>query len=167
VWTLLESTLRFEGWRIRVRTDPDGREVTRDVVAHPGAVTIVARPTPDEVILIRQYRHATGEELLELPAGTREEGEEPVNTAWRELEEETGYLAGSMRQLSSFYTAPGFTDELMFVFEAGELTFKAQQLEDDEFIEVIRVHRDEALEMIRDGRIRDAKTMVGLLMVFA
>jgi ADP-ribose pyrophosphatase len=170
MWKVLDSTLQFEGWRIRVRTDrllnPDGQEVTRDVVEHPGAVTIVARPAPDEVLLIRQYRHATGEELIELPAGTREPGEEPIATARRELEEETGWVAGRIEPLAEFYTAPGFTDERMFLFDASELTEKEQQLEADEFITVVRVHRDDALAMIRDGRIADAKTIVGLLMVF-
>lgn len=169
MWEVLESKVEFEGWRIRVRTDrilnPDGKEITRDVVEHPGAVTLVARPTPAEVILVRQYRHPTGEELLELPAGTCEEGEDPASTARRELEEETGYSAADIRHLATFYTAPGFTNELMHLFEAARLTRKQQRLDDDEFIDVVRVHRDDALGMIADGRIRDAKTIVGLFMV--
>jgi ADP-ribose pyrophosphatase len=170
MWKVLESRVEFQGWRIRVRTDrilnPDGKEATRDVVEHPGAVTVVALPQPDEVVLVRQYRHATGEELLELPAGTREEGEDPIVTAGRELEEETGYRAGKIRPLTSFYTAPGFTDELMYLFEATELTLSEQRLDEDEFIDVVPVSRDDALAMIEDGRIKDAKTIVGLLMVF-
>ena len=118
MWTFLGTKLQFEGWRIRVRTDsllnPDGRKTTRDVVEHPGAVAIVARTKADEVILVRQYRHATGEELLEIPAGTREEGESPIETARRELEEETGYTANKIHQLTAFYTAPGFTNEMIF-----------------------------------------------------
>jgi ADP-ribose pyrophosphatase len=169
MWKLLETKLHFEGWRIRVRTDtllnPDGKVTTRDVVEHPGAVAIVARTTDDEVILARQYRHATGEDLLEIPAGTREEGEDPMETAKRELEEETGYTTDNIRQLGAFYTAPGFTNEMMFLFEATELTPGNQKLEEDEFIDVVRVHRDDALAMIHDGRIKDAKTIVGLLMV--
>ena len=169
MWKLLETKLHFEGWRIRVRTDtllnPDGKKTTRDVVEHPGAVAIVARPTPDEVILGRQYRHATGEDLLEIPAGTREEGEGPMETAKRELVEETGYTTNNIRQLAAFYTAPGFTNELMFLFEANELTLGNQQLDEDEFIDVVRVHCDDALAMIHDGRIKDAKTIIGLLMV--
>jgi ADP-ribose pyrophosphatase len=170
MWKTLTTKLQFEGWRIKVRTDtllnPDGREVTRDVVEHPGAVTIVARPTLDEVILAKQYRHAPGEDLLELPAGGLEDGEAPIDTARRELEEETGYTTNNIRQIASFYTAPGFTDELMFLFEATDLTPGEQQLDEDEFIEIFRVHRDDALAMIGDGRIKDAKTIVGLLMVF-
>jgi ADP-ribose pyrophosphatase len=170
MWKTLATKLQFEGWRIKVRTDtllnPDGREVTRDVVEHPGAVAIVARPTPDEVILAKQYRHAPGQDLLELPAGGLEDGEAPIDTARRELEEETGYTTNNIRQLASFYTAPGFSDELMFLFEATDLTPGEQQLDEDEFIKVVRVHRDDALAMIGDGRIKDAKTIVGLLMVF-
>ncbi len=118
------------------------------------------------MILVRQYRHATGKELLELPAGTREEGEDPIDTAKRELEEETGYRAARIRRLADFYTAPGFTDELMHLYEATGLTPGEQRLDEDEFIEVVHVHRDDALEMIRDGRIEDAKTIIGLLMAF-
>ena len=170
MWKVLETKVGFQGWRIKVRTDrilnPDGRETTRDIVEHPGAVTIVALPAPDKVILVRQYRHATGKELLELPAGTREEGEDPIETAKRELEEETGYRAARIRRLADFYTAPGFTDELMHLYEATGLTPGEQRLDEGEFIEVVHVHRDDALEMIRDGRIEDAKTIVGLLMAF-
>ncbi len=170
MWKTITSKIQFKGWRLEVRTDeiqhPEGKVVSRDVVVHPGAVAIVARPSDDDVILIRQYRHATGEELIELPAGTKEEGEDPRVTAQRELTEETGYVAQTLHQIAQFYTAPGFTSELMHVFEAHGLTPGNQQLEEDEFIDVIRVHRDEALQMIDDGRIRDAKTIVGLLMVF-
>ncbi len=170
MWKVLGTKIGFRGWRITVRTDrilnPDGRETTRDIVEHPGAVTVVALPAPDKVILVRQYRHATGKELLELPAGTREEGEDPIDTAKRELEEETGYRAARIRPVADFYTAPGFTDELMHLYEATGLTPGEQRLDEGEFIEVVYVHRDDALEMIRDGRIEDAKTIVGLLMAF-
>jgi ADP-ribose pyrophosphatase len=170
MWKTITSKIQFKGWRLEVRTDeiqnPDGKVVSRDVVVHPGAVAIVALPSEDEVILIRQYRHATGEELIELPAGTKEEGEDPRVTAGRELIEETGYSAQNLKQIAEFYTAPGFTSEIMHVFEARDLTPGNQQLEEDEFIDVIRVERDDALRMIDDGRIRDAKTIVGLLLVF-
>ena len=113
MWKVLGTKVGFRGWRITVRTDrilnPDGRETTRDIVEHPGAVTIVALPAPDKVILIRQYRHATGKELLELPAGTREEGEDPIDTAKRELEEETGYRAGTDPTACGLLYRPGFS----------------------------------------------------------
>lgn len=168
MWKTITSKVQFKGWRLEVRTDeiqhPDGKVVSRDVVVHPGAVAVVARPSDDEVLLIRQYRHATGEELIELPAGTKEDGEDPRVTAGRELTEETGYVARTLHQIAEFYTAPGFTSEIMHVFEARDLTPGNQQLEEDEFIDVMRVHSGEALRMIDDGRIRDAKTIVGLLM---
>ena len=112
MWKVLGTKVGFQGWRIKVRTDrilnPDGRETTRDIVEHPGAVTVVALPAPGKVILIRQYRHATGKELLELPAGTREEGEDPIDTAKRELEEETGYRAARIPTACGLLYRPGF-----------------------------------------------------------
>jgi ADP-ribose pyrophosphatase len=169
MWKILGQEIKFEGWRIRVRQDrviaPSGKETTWDVVMHPGAVAIVARPTPDEVVLIRQQRYATREELIELPAGTLEKGENPLETARRELKEETGYAASCMELRATFYTTPGFSDELMYLYEASGLEPGPQRLEDDEDIQVDVVSVDEALRMTRDGRIRDAKTLVGLLIV--
>src|SRR3989442_15935247 len=99
--------------------DPAVYEAWRELVVHPGAVCIVARPTPDEVILIRQYRHATGRELLEIPAGTLHEGEDPRECAIRELEEETGYLSSTMIERALFFSTPGFTTEFMYLYEAS------------------------------------------------
>ena len=168
---ILDQKTVFEGRRIKVRQDrviePSGKEITRDIVIHPGAVAIVARPTPDQVVLIRQFRYATGEELLEIPAGTLEPDEDPLDTARRELEEETGYVASEMKLRASFYTTPGFTDEIMHLYEASGLIRTQQRLEDDETIEIALTAREDALRMAREGRIRDAKTLVGLLMVLA
>ena len=167
----LEQKIEFEGRHISVRQDRIVDELKHEsvfeVVVHPGAVCIVALPSPDTVVLVRQYRHATGEELLELPAGTLEKGERPIDTARRELEEETGYQAADLLLLGSFYTAPGFCNELMFLYEARRLTQLSQRLDADEAIEVTVAHRTEALRMIQDGRIRDAKTLVGLMRVFS
>ena len=164
---ILEQKIEFEGRRIAVRrdriVDPAGRETTREVVVHPGAVSIVAMASPDEVILIRQYRHPAGEELIEIPAGTLEEGEDPIDTARRELEEETGYRSARIELRATYYTTPGFSDELMYLYEASDLTLARQNLDEDETIEVVLTHREEALRMIREGRIRDAKTLIGLL----
>lgn len=169
MWKVLEQKTEFEGRRISVRrdriVDPAGREMTRDVVVHPGAVSIVARPSPDQVVLIQQYRHATGEELIEIPAGTLEEGEEPIETARRELEEETGYSAARLELRAVYYTTPGFSNELMYLYEASRLTLNAQRLEEDEAIEVALTDREAALGMIQDGKIQDAKTLIGLMMV--
>jgi len=168
---VLDKTSVFQGKLLNVRcdriADAEGRETTREFVVHPGGVSVVARPTPEEILLVRQYRYPTGETLIELPAGTLEAGEQPVETARRELEEETGYRAARMDFLASYYTTPGFTSELMYLYEASELTYTQQRPEEDESIEVLRIPDDEAMRMLRAGEIRDAKTLVGLLMVLS
>jgi ADP-ribose pyrophosphatase len=167
---LLNTRTAFKGKHIQVREDrviePGGHEASREIVVHPGAVCIVARPTPLEVILIRQYRHATGRELIEIPAGTLHEGEDPLGCAIRELEEETGYRAAKMIERSRFWTTPGFTTELMYLFEASDLKKTKINPDEDEVIEVDIVRRSAALQMIDDGRIQDAKTILGLLRIF-
>ena len=166
---VIEQKIEFQGRRIAVRrdriVDASGRETTRELVIHPGAVSIVSMPSNDEIVLIRQFRYATGEELIEIPAGTIEPDEDPIDTARRELEEETGYRAGQLDLRATYYTTPGFSDEIMYLYEGRELTLADQDLDDDESIEVFLASRDEALQMIRKGRIRDAKTIVGLLTV--
>jgi ADP-ribose pyrophosphatase len=166
---ILSSRTAYKGGHIEVREDrviePAGHECSREIVVHPGAVCIVARPTPDEVILIRQYRHATGRELVEIPAGTLHAGEDPRECAIRELEEEAGYLASNMVERARFWTTPGFTTELMYLYEASGLTKTQINPDEDEVIEVDIVSRSNALQMIDDGRIQDAKSILGLLRV--
>jgi ADP-ribose pyrophosphatase len=166
---ILSQRLVFKGRIIEVREDrviePAGHEALREIVVHPGAVCIVARPTPDQVILIRQYRHATGRELLEIPAGTLHNGEDPLECAHRELEEETGYQAKQMVQRAGFWTTPGFTTEFMHLYEATDLVKTQINPDEDEVIEVEFVDRHVALQMIEDGRIQDAKSILGLLRV--
>lgn len=166
---VLNEKLIFRGRVIEVREDrviePGGHEVSRELVIHPGAVCIVARPSPEEVILIRQYRHAAGHELIELPAGTLHSGEVPLECAKRELEEETGYRAGRMIERARFWTTPGFTTEFMYLYEASELVKTQVSPDEDEVIEVDIVNRLVALQMIDDGRIQDAKSILGLLRV--
>jgi ADP-ribose pyrophosphatase len=167
---VLSSRIAYKGGHIQVREDrliePAGYECSREIVVHPGAVCIVARPTPEEVILVRQYRHATGRELLEIPAGTLHEGEDPRECAIRELEEEAGYRAAEMTERARFWTTPGFTTEFMYLYEASGLTKTQIHPDDDEAIEVDIVPNTEALRMVGDGTIRDAKTILGLLRVF-
>ena len=166
---ILNSRIVYKGRHIQVREDrviePSGHEVSREIVVHPGAVCVVARPAPGQVILIRQYRHASGRELLEIPAGTLHEGEDPRECAIRELEEEAGYLASQMTERCRFWTTPGFTTEFMYLYEATNLTKTQVNPDDDEVIEVDIVSTDEALKMIDDGRIQDAKSILGLLRV--
>src|SRR5436190_16576711 len=123
---ILSSQIAYKGNHVQVREDrviePAGHEASREIVVHPGAVCIVARPTPQQVILIRQYRHAAGRELLEIPAGTLHDGEDPRTCAIRELEEEAGYLAATMTERARFWTTPGFTTEFMHLYEATDLT---------------------------------------------
>jgi ADP-ribose pyrophosphatase len=157
----------FAGQRFRVvrRTQslPDGRQHERDVILHPGAVTVLPLVTPHEVLLIRNFRLAVQETLLELPAGTLEPGENPQETAYRELAEETGYRAASMQLVHRFWMSPGILQERMHLFVAEGLTAGSSRLEAGEQIEPLIVPWPEALEMVRAGNIQDAKTLVGLL----
>lgn len=150
----------------------DGLQHSRDVVLHPGAVTVVAVLPDRRLLLVRQYRHPSGEVLLELPAGTLEmldDGtvEKPLPAAQRELFEETGYRAGAWRKLAEFFTAPGFATELMHLFLATdvELDPAYEGPDEDERLKLDVLPFDEALSMADDGRIRDAKTLVGLYLV--
>src|SRR5262249_7689015 len=110
-------------------------------------------------------RHATGQELLEIPAGTLHPGEDPKDCAIRELEEETGYRAANILGHGRFWTTPGFTTEIMYLFEAGDLTKTTINPDEDESIEVEIVRRSQAIQMVEDGRIQDAKSIVGLLRI--
>jgi ADP-ribose pyrophosphatase len=157
----------FKGKIIGVQVDtvrlPDGKTARREVVKHPGAVVILPLTDNKEVVLVRQYRHATGEILLELPAGKRDGGEEPLVCARRELEEETGYQAQEMRVLTAFYTSPGFCDELIYLVMAKGLLKGEACPDDGEFIDVVTLPLDEAVRMVLDGEIKDAKTGLGIL----
>lgn len=145
-------------------TDEHGRQVQREIVRHPGALVVIPVLDARTVIMIRNHRVAVDETLWEFPAGKLETGEEPLKAAGRELEEETGYRAATVRKLGAFYTSPGFASEQMHVFLAEDLTFIGQRLEPGEDIKCAKVAVDEAFAMIRDGRLRDAKSIAGFLM---
>jgi len=134
------------------------------VVRHPGSAVIVPVFADGTVALVKQYRHPAVRYLLEIPAGTLDEGEKPEVGAARELEEELGVVAGKMEKLSEFFVSPGFCEEKMWVYLATELTETSQRLDEDEVIEVVRMTLTEALEMISDGEIEDAKTIIGLML---
>jgi ADP-ribose pyrophosphatase len=165
-----ERTLRtsrpWSGRRIAVRVDEversDGHRTTREVVEHPGAVAMLAWDG-ERLAFVRQWRHAAGGALLELPAGTLERGEEPEATARRELAEEAGLHADVWHQGPIFYTAPGFCTERMVIWLATELRETAAGGDEDESLEASWLSLPEALAAIDDGRIVDAKTIVGVL----
>lgn len=140
----------------------DGNKYVREVIRHPGAVVLLPLIDDDTVVLIENSRPSVGETLLELPAGTREPDESPQQTAARELVEETGYHAGSLSLLHEFYSAPGICDELMHLFVARQLTPGEHQREATERIENRIASREQIGQWIAQGRIRDAKTLVGL-----
>ena len=147
----------------RLEYDVPGRGVVRrELVVHPGAVTILPLLDPDTLVMIRNYRFSVGAELLELPAGTLEPPEPPMACAARELEEETGYRAANFEPLCEFYTTPGFTNEHMHVFVATGLTPAKQRLEATEQIRVEIMPLADALAATTDGRIIDGKTIASL-----
>ena len=147
----------------RYVTGKSGKKLERHVVLHPGAVVILPILPDGRIVLIRQNRIAVDEDLIELPAGTIETGEEPVATARRELQEETGYWAGVLTPLLKFYASPGFVREEMRLFKATELVAGPTAQEDGEKIETLLLDLPQAMKMIYSGEIRDAKTIIGLL----
>jgi ADP-ribose pyrophosphatase len=154
--------LIHKGRRIDLLTfEEEGHK--REVVIHPGAAVILPLLDEDTVVLIANYRCCIKKTIWELPAGTLEKGEEPLTCAARELEEETGYTAASLEPLLHFYSTPGFSNEILYVFLAKELTKTAQRLDASEKIEVKVVKLKAALDMIRDGTINDVKTIASLL----
>ena len=159
----------FQGRAIRLRVDevalPSGRHTQREIVEARGAVGIVALDDEGGLLLVRQFRKPAERELWEIPAGTLEPGEPPLECARRELAEETGYRAEEFAPMASFYTSPGFCDEVLHLFHARGLTEVGQALEEDEMLSVLKVPMGRALEMIRTGEIADAKTIAGILLL--
>lgn len=143
---------------------PDGRRALRDVVRHPGAVAIVALTEEGRICLVRQYRTALGRVTVEIPAGKLAAGEDPLECANRELLEETGMIAERMAFLTTIASSDGFCDELIHIYMATGLTFAKSSPDDDEFINVDLVEVSELVDAVLDGRIEDAKTVVGALL---
>ena len=133
---------------------------------HPGASAVVPLKEDGRVVLIRQLRHAVGGFIYEIPAGKLDPQEDPRDCAARELEEEVGYRAGFLELLTSIWTAPGFTDEVIHIFQGTNLKKGTQALDQDEVLEIVEWPLEEAMARIQDGTIRDAKTIIGLQMVF-
>ena len=157
----------FQGKRFRVeravQVTPDGAEHVREVVRHPGAVTVLPLLDDGRLCFVRNYRVAVERALIELPAGTLEPGEDPVESARRELAEETGYRAEHIEHLATFYMSPGILDERMHLYLATGLEPGPTDFEPGEDIQPLLATWQDALEMARDGRIQDSKTLVGLL----
>ncbi len=164
---VIDSRRVFDGRVISLRLDevemPSGRRVVYEVVEHPGAVAVVPLTSDDRVLMVRQFRHAVGAELLELPAGTLESGETPEACARRELAEEVGRAARLWERLASFYTAPGVLSEEMHVFLARHLVPAAAEREEED-LRVESLPLAEARRQIDMGEIRDAKSIVGILL---
>ncbi len=145
---------------------PNGITVDLETIRHPGAAAVVPVKDDGTVVLIRQFRHAAGGFIYEIPAGKLAPGEDPLHCASRELEEEVGYRASTFELLSSIFTAPGFADEVIHVYKATGLTKGRQHLDRDEVLDVIEMPLSEAITKIEDGTIRDGKTIVGLQAVY-
>lgn len=163
----IESKKVFEGRVFEVTVDTvreQGQTYVRDVVHHPGSAVILPVFDDGSIALVKQYRHPAVKYLLELPAGTLNDRERPEVAAARELEEELGLVAGRLEKLCEFFISPGFLSEKMWLYLATDLQQTEQRLEDDEAIEILRLPIDQALQMISDGEIEDAKTIIGLLL---
>src|SRR3989304_4520915 len=159
----------YSGKKINVRKDEivldNGRKVLREVIEHPGSAAIIPFITKDEIVLIQQYRHAVKELIYEIPAGTLDEGETFITCAERELEEEIGYKAGKLEPLIILYPSPGILSETMHIFKATNLVKTETNHQVDESIKgTIQVKLSEALEMVKKGLLRDAKTVCSILM---
>lgn len=163
--TTLSSESIFKGNVISLQVDtvqlPDGNKATREVVKHPGAVSVLAIHE-GRLLLVDQYRQPMGRCELEIPAGKLEQGEDPLQAAKRELQEETGYSCGKIELVHSFYTSPGFADEIIHLYIASDLQKGEMALDEDEFLEVYEATLEECESYIAEGRIGDAKTILAV-----
>lgn len=156
----------FQGRIVKLRVDtvslPDGRESTREIIEHAGAVAIVALDKEGQIIMVRQYRKPVEQVLLEIPAGTMEANEDPLLCAQRELREETGFSAGSWQKILSYYSAPGFTDEYLHLYLATDLSEGEVEPDEDEFVETVSLPLEQAYQLIFEGQIKDGKSIIGI-----
>lgn len=158
----------YNGKIINLRVDdallPNGKTALREVVEHPGGVCVAALTDQDEILLVKQFRYPYMEEILEIPAGKRDSKEEaPLECGKRELREETGTVAGEFVFLGELYPTPGYCDEVIYIYAAKNLTFGETDPDDDEFLAVIKMPFNEALERVLSGEIKDAKTQTAVL----
>ena len=157
----------YHGRAINVHMDtvekPSGRKTTREIVEHGNCVAVVVIDDQDNVILVRQFRHAVGKFLLEIPAGGIDHGEEPVDCVRRELQEEIGYLPQKIDEIGGFYAIPGYGTEYLHCFLASDLAPSRLVADDTEDIELVRISRYQILQLIASGEICDAKSIAALL----
>ncbi|MFZ3577093.1 NUDIX hydrolase [Virgibacillus sp. DJP39] len=146
-------------------TLPNGKTSKREIIKHPGAVAIIPITKDNKIVFVEQYRKPLEKSLVEIPAGKLEPGEKPEITAIRELEEETGYTTSELKFVASFYTSPGFADELMYIYESDKLEVLKEKVDgdDDEFVELLELTLEEAEQYVMEKRIHDAKTNYAIL----
>lgn len=165
-YTTVKREEIYKGVIIEVVKDtitlPNGKQAYREMVLHNGAAAIVPIDQDGNILFVRQYRHPAQEEILEIPAGTLEIGEDPLQCAKRELEEETGFTAQKFSLLSAMYTAIGFCTEKIYIYLAEGLQEGAQNLDEDEFVTVERYSLEESVQLIVNGTIKDSKTIAGI-----
>ncbi len=168
MYQTIRSEIVYSGKVFKVRVDQvqldSGKVIKLDIVQHNGAIVIVPLDHEGNIWFVDQYRHAAGETLLELPAGTLEDQEDPLTSAQRELREEIGMAASRLTPLGEFYIAPGYSTEYLYVFLAENLTPDPLPLDEDEMIRVIKAPIAEVLQWIKGKKIRDAKTLAALLL---
>lgn len=164
---LIEKQVIYRGKKIRLEVhhleNEEGQHYQREIAVHPGAAVVLAWLNERQILLLRNRRYAVGQVLLELPAGTLNRDEDPINCAGRELLEETGYVAGRLQQLFAFYSSPGVLTERMYAYAAYDLERSQAALEEGEEIEVVPTAFEEAVEMVGRGEIQDGKTIATLL----
>ncbi len=158
----------FDGVLLHVQRDtvklPNGHETTREGVRHPGASAVLPILPGGDIVLVKQYRYPVGQVTLEVPAGKLDKNEEPINCAIRELEEETGFVADKIKKLTTIATTVGFSDEVIHLYVAEDLSAGKFNPDDDEFINVVKMPFAEALKKIESGEIFDVKTIISILM---
>jgi ADP-ribose pyrophosphatase len=165
----IKSEVLLQGRAFKIRRDtlktPDGREAKYEIIEHGGSVVVVPIDDEGNVLFVRQYRHATGGDLLELPAGTRDDEEPYEECAAREIREETGMEAGQLQRVGEFYLAPGYSSEFMAVFLATELKHNPLPGDDDEFLQVEKIPAKQVTSAFEKGDIPDAKSLAAWLLV--
>lgn len=157
----------FNGKIVKLYVDdvllPNGKQATREIVRHPGAVCVIPVCENGDVIMVKQFRYPFDEVLLEVPAGKLEQGEDHLEAVKRELEEESGAVAGKIEFLGTMYTTVAIFDEKIDIYLATELTFKEMHPDDDEFLEVVKIPLSELVKMVMNGEIKDSKTQIAIL----